>query len=266
MPSWSDRVFELVTKALLALLSLFFMSIILSMTLYTNLNAFLSALFSEEVLFAIRLSLVTATTAAFLCVLVAVPAAYALSRSKFPGKDLVDTLLDLPIVMPPISLGAALLIFFSTPLGAVIESSSIKFVFQQSGIVLAQFTVISAVAVRFMKAAFDEINPRYENVARTLGCTKLQAFYRVTLPLAKRGLFAAIILSWARALGEFGATVMLVGATRMKTETLPIAIFLNFASVNIENAIAVIFILVMIGLAVLILIRKLGKTEYYLVK
>ncbi len=254
----SRNLFDPASLGVALLLALFFIFVIASMAWYTNFSTFTSALFSQEIMFAIKLSVITATIATIICIIVAIPTAYAISRAKFPGKNIVDALLDLPIVTPPIALGTALLIFFNTPIGEPIENHFISFVFQQSGIILAQFTVISALAVRFMKVTFDSISPRYESVARTLGCSKGQAFFNVMLPLAKKGLLATIVLVWARALGEFGASVTLAGATRMKTETLSIAIFLNLATADIEKAIAVIFILIIIGIIVLVLIRKIG--------
>jgi molybdate transport system permease protein len=156
------------------------------------------------------------------------------------------------------------MVFFNTPLGTAIEDSLVEFVFQPAGIVLAQFTIVSALALRLMKATFDSIDPRYENVARTLGCNKLQAFFKVTLPLARNGLVAAIILTWARALGEFGATVTLVGAVRMKTETLPIAIYLSLSTADVNKAVAVILVLIGISLIVLLGIRKATGGGYRL--
>ncbi|MFQ6071829.1 MAG: ABC transporter permease [Methanosarcinales archaeon] len=220
------------------------------MLTYTNLDTFISTLLSKEILFAIKLSLITATIATILSVIIGVPAAYAISHAEFPGKDIVDTILDLPIIISPIALGAAVLVFFNTPIGAAIENSGMVFVFEVAGIVLAQFTVVSALAIRLMKSTFDSISPRYEEIARTL--------VKVTLPLAKNGLLAACVLTWARAVGEFGATVMLAGATEMKTETLPVAIFLSLATADVEKAIAVIFILICIAIVALIIIRKIG--------
>ncbi len=251
-----ERVFKVATISALVLLSLFFLGIVVSLLAYTKWDTFVSALFSEEILFAIRLSLTTATVSAVVSMVVAVPVAYAISRARFPGKDIVGSLLDLPIVISPVALGAALLVFFNTPLGSAIDDNIIKFVFSVPGIVLAQVTVITALAVRLLKSTFDSIDPRYEQVARTLGCGKLVAFFRVTLPLARDGLIASGILTWARAVGEFGATVMLAGATAMKTETLPTAIFLSLGSADVEKAIAVIFVLILIAVAALLIIRK----------
>jgi molybdate transport system permease protein len=256
-----ERVFKGATISALALLTIFFVGIIVSLLTYTNLSTFWSALLSEEIIFAIKLSLLTATAATIVSVIIAVPAAYAISRAQFWGKDVVDSMLDLPIVISPIALGAALLVFFNTPIGDAINDH-VQFVFAVPGIILAQITVVSALAIRLLKSTFDSIDPRYEQVGRTLGCSKLEAFFRIILPLSKDGLVASSILTWARAVGEFGATVTLVGATTMKTETLPIAIFLSLASADVEKAVAVIFVLVIIAIVALLVIRKLIGRRY----
>ena len=256
-----ERAFRGATISALVLLTVFFVGIVVSMLTYTDWNTFVSALLSKEVLFAIRLSLITATISTIISILIAIPVAYAISQSRFPGKDIVDSLLDLPIVVSPIALGAALLVFFNTPVGAAIDDN-FKFVFAVPGIVLAQFVVISALAIRLLKSTFDSIDPRYEQVGRTLGCGKPGAFMKVTLPLAKNGLIAACILTWARAVGEFGATVTLAGATAMKTETLPIAIFLSLATADVGKAIAIIFVLIIIAVIALLFMRKITGRSY----
>lgn len=259
-----ERIFKAATLSALAVLFLFFIGITLSMAYYTNVETFIGLLLSEEIQFAIKLSLITATLATIFSVAIALPAAYAISRTDFPGKDVLDTILDLPIVISPIALGAALLVFFNTPVGKAVENRGAIFVFTMPGIILAQFTVVSALAIRLMKSTFDGIGTRYEDVARTLGCSKWEAFYKVTLPLAKNGLIAATILTWARAIGEFGATVTLAGAMRMKTETLPVAIFLKLASADVEGAVAIIFILIGISTFALFAIRKITGKGYSL--
>ena len=264
MKALSDKLFVVVVVISTAFFVLFFLGILISMAWYTDLETLTSTLLSEEMSFSISLSLLTATIAVIFCTIISIPTAYMLSRMDFPGKNLVDTLLDIPIVMPPISLGAALLMFFSTPAGKSIEDATIKFVFQEPGIILAQFTVISALSIRLMKSTFDNIDPKYEAVARTLRCNKFQAFFRVTLPLARKGLLASIILSWARAVGEFGASVTLAGATRMKTETLPIAIYLSLSTADIEKTVAIVFILLIIAVIVLFLIRRVGEKEAFM--
>lgn len=257
-----DRLFKMATMSVLALVVLFFVGIIISILTFTDRYTFARALLSEETLFAIRLSLITASLATLISILVAIPAAYAVSKIQFPGKELVDSLLDLPIIVSPAALGAALLVFFNTPIGSKIDSHVIKIVFAVSGIILAQFTVVSALATRLLKSTFDGIDPRYEQVARTLGYSKLEAFFKVTLPLARNGLIAAIVLTWARAVGEFGATITLAGATPMKTETLPIGIFLSLATADVEKAVAMISVLIVVAVAALVTIRKVTGRVY----
>jgi len=257
-----DNLFRFITVGALALVLFFFVVITLSLLSYVDYTKLFATLASAEVLFAITLSLVTATVATMLAMLAAIPVAYAISTRNFWGKSVVDSLLDLPIVLSPIAIGAALLVFFSTVPGAYINNNIIRFVFSVPGIVLAQFVIVSALAVRLLKSTFDNIDPRYEQVSRTLGCSKPEAFFRVILPLAKNGLIAALILTWARAIGEYGASVTLAGATAMKTETLPIAINLSLATADIEQAIILIFFLIIIAVASLMIIRKVTSRRY----
>jgi molybdate transport system permease protein len=222
-----------------------------------------AALLSERTLFSVRLSLFAATLAATLALALAVPAAYALSRYRFRGRELVDTVLEFPIIVSPAALGAMLLIFFNNPLGEWIQANVLRFVFTFAGIVLAQFVTTLGVAVRLLKTSFDEVPAELETVARALGATPRHALFTVTMPLARRGLIAAFILAWAKALGEFGATIMVAGTMAMRTETLPVAIFLRLASADIEGTVALILVLVVIGLTALYVTRwLLGKAAH----
>src|SRR5262249_51556414 len=132
-----------------------------------------------------------------------VPLGYLLARTEFPGKLLVDTLLDVPIVLPPLVIGLSLLILFQTPVGRVVQRF-MPVIYAVPGVILAQFSVSAAFAVRTMRVTFEQLSPRTEQVARTLGCSRHQAFWRVVLPEARPGLLTAATLAWARALGEFG--------------------------------------------------------------
>jgi molybdate transport system permease protein len=156
-----------------------------------------------------------------------------------------------------------LLIFFNNPLGLWIQDHGAQFVFTFYGIVLAQFVTICGVSTRLIKAAMDEIPVRYEAVARTLGASPAKAFLTITLPLSRRGIYAACILSWAKALGEFGATITIAGSMAMKTETLPIAIFMRLSSAEIEGTVILILILVSIGLSILYIVRLLSRGSSY---
>ncbi|RJP31095.1 MAG: ABC transporter permease subunit, partial [Candidatus Omnitrophota bacterium] len=125
-------------------------------------------------------------------------------------------------------------------------------------VILAQFMVACAFAVRTMRATFDQINPRQEQVALTLGCSRAQAFWLVVLPEARRGLLTAATLAWARSLGEFGPILVFSGATRNKTEVLSTSVFLELSIGNIEAAVAVSMIMVIAAVAVLVIVRVYG--------
>jgi molybdate transport system permease protein len=241
----------------------FYGGLIVSLGWFLEIPTLRATLSSARTLFSIQLSLIGATVAAFLAILLAVPAAYALSRYRFRGREVIDTILEFPIIVSPAALGAILLIFFNNPLGEWIQAYAVRFVFTFAGVVLAQFITILGVAARLLKTSFDEVPLELETVARSLGATPRRAFFTVTLPLARRGLLAAFILSWAKALGEFGATIMVAGTMAMRTETLPIAIFMRLASADIEGTVALILVLVITGLTALSLSRwLLGKVAH----
>lgn len=224
---------------------------------------FWEVILSGRMLYSIQLSILAATVSMGLAMLLAVPTAYALSRYKFFGKTLIDTVLELPMIVSPAAIGAMLLIFFNTPLGEWIQNNVQQFVFTVYGIVLAQFITVVGVAARMVKAALDEIPPRYEAVARTLGASSFAAFRTTTLPLCRRGIFAAAILTWSKAIGEFGATITVAGTMAMRTETLPIAVYMRLAISDIEGAVVSIIILLFIGFSVLFAARLIVKRGTY---
>lgn len=228
---------------------------------YAGLRAPLRSLADPGIRHAIGLSLGTATTSAVLALVLAVPAAYGLARYQFRGAGALDLLLDVPIVLSPVAVGVSLLLVFRGSGGRWVEEHLLRFVFEVPGIVLAQLPAALALSVRVLKAAFQDVDVRYEQVARFLGCTPWGAFRKVTLPMARRGLLAAFILSWARSVGEFGATVTLAGAVPGKTETIPVAIYLRMASVDIVGAVALMLVLSGLSLLVLLGVRFVGAAR-----
>lgn len=226
-----------------------------SLFVFVDTSDFISSATSPRVLYALRLSISAAVVATILAILLALPAAYALSRHEFRGKALVDGILELPLIISPAALGAIVLIFFST---SAAEPLRDFFVFEIPGVVLAQFITIIGIATRLIKAVLDEISPRYELVARTLGASQFKAFMLVTFPMSYKGILAAAVLCWAKAIGEFGATIMIAGSMAMKTETLPIAIFSKISTADIEGTAMLILILLSIGFVSLYAIRFLG--------
>lgn len=254
-----ERIFQVALGSTLAVLVIYFVGLIIALAVSTSLSEVWRIASSKEILFAIKLSLITATCATVAAIIIAIPAAYVLSQWEFRGKTLIDTMLDLPIVLSPVALGAALLVFSNTPPGKFVEMHFTEFVFEVPGIIIAQFTVVVALATRLLKSTFDMVNPRHIGVARVMGCSAFQAYCKVVLPLSKPGIIAAIILTWARAIGEYGASVTLAGATSMKTETLPISINLSLGSTEVEKAIAAIFVLIVIAGTALLILRWLGR-------
>lgn len=222
----------------------------------------IQSLRSPEIRYAIQLSLVSCTLASLFSLWVAVPTGYLLSRYRFPGKGFLDAVLDIPIVLPPLIVGLSLLILFQTPPGRTVEKI-IPFTYAIPGVVLAQFAVACAFAVRAMRITFDQISPRSEQVARTLGCSRAQAFWRVVVPEARRGMLSAFTLSWARALGEFGPILVFCGATRMRTEVLSTTVFLELSIGNLNAAVAVSLLLIMVAVAVLLLVRFFGSDSAF---
>lgn len=227
-------------------------ALVAALVAFAGVESPLRALGEQGVASAVMLSLATATVASLLGLAVAAPAAYALARRDFPGRRIVDVILDVPVVLSPVALGMMFLFFF--------RESWLRdlFVFEVPGIVLVQFLIVASLQIRVLKATFEEIPARLETVARFLGCGPGEAFRRVTLPLARPGLVSALILGWARAMGEYGATVTVAGAIRGKTETIPIAIVLNWNAVRLEAAIGLIFVLLATSLLVLVAVRAVG--------
>ena len=229
--------------------------IIVSILGRISIDNLLDALASEEVRFAVILSVKCSIIAIILALLIGIPSGYALARYNFKGKEIIDSLINLPILLPPLVLGFGLLLLLgNTPIGNII-SNIIEIAFTQNGIILAQFIIATPFIIRTTRAVFEGIDVKYEYIAQSLGLSRFESFLKITLPMAKNGIVAGAILGWARAIGEFGATLMLAGATKMKTETLPIAIFLNVSIGDIELALAIAIIHIAIAVLVISLIK-----------
>lgn len=225
----------------------------------------------EHILHSLKLSIVSCSITTIMCILVAVPIGYLMSRYEFRGKVLLDTLLDIPIMLPPIVVGIGLLIFFNMGWMQALE----KFVaetfpeknikvnpsFTVASVILAQFMVACAFAIRSMRATFDEIPFRQEQVALTLGCSHGQAFWRVIIPRSKMGIVSAATLAWARALGEFGPILIFAGTTRMKTEVLSTSVYLEFSVGNLAMATTISIFMIIIATLAVLLIRLYGQRK-----
>lgn len=224
----------------------------------------LSALATPELQYATMLSLVSCSISALLAIWMAVPLGYLLARTRFPGRSIIEALVDVPIVLPPLVIGLSLLILFQTLPGRLIERI-IPVSFAVPGVIVAQTAVATAFAVRIMSITFAQISPRTEQVALTLGCHRSQAFWLITMPEARRGILTAAMLAWARSLGEFGPILIFAGATPMRTEVLPTSIFLELSVGKLEAALAVSLLMVILAAAVLVLTRFFGLSDLRLV-
>jgi molybdate transport system permease protein len=254
---------------------------------FTSPKHFAAVLSKPEVQYAIRLTLVSCTISALLSIWVATPLGYLLSRFTFRGRWLIDTVIDIPVVLPPLVIGLSLLILFHLRVGGTNLEEQVqlhlghaiglwnnlvatlrmplaqvgwqpRITYAAPAVVLAQFAVACAFAVQTMRVTFDQIDTRPEQVALTLGCRRSQAFLQIALPQAWRGIIAAFTIAWARSLGEFGPILVFAGATRMRTEVLSTTVFLELSVGQLEAAVAVSLLMVAAAMAVLGIVRLVG--------
>ncbi len=252
------RAFWITLSLICASYLLFWAFMLASTATFTTPAEIWSVLISREIRYATGLSLVTCTAAALASLVIAVPVGYLMARTRFRGKALIDAALDIPIVLPPMVVGLCLLIFFQTRFGQAIETV-IPFTYTVAGVALAQFVIAAAFAIRTMRGVFEHLSARPEEVAMTLGCSRARAVWHVTLPAARRGMFAAASVAWARSLGEFGPVLVFAGATRMKTEVLPTSVWLAWSVGELEQGVAVSLLMIALSMAVLIGIRLAGE-------
>jgi molybdate transport system permease protein len=207
---------------------------------------------------ALWLSLLTSLSSLLLTVLCGTPVAYLLARQRFRSAVLLDTLIDLPMVLPPTVAGVALLMTFGRRglLGPWLDALGIQIGFTTVAVVLAQSFVSTPFYIRAAQAGFQSVDRELERVAYTLGHSVVRTFLRVTVPLAFPALLSGAVMAWARALGEFGATIMFAGNLRGRTQTMPLAIYLAMES-DLTAALVLSAILILIPFTVLFCIRLL---------
>jgi molybdate transport system permease protein len=219
----------------------------------------------DQTLDALRLSLITSTLTLLLALILVTPLAYLLARADFRGKRFVDTLIDLPLVLPPTVAGVALLVAFGRRgvLGDPLEATGIELAFTTAAVIVAQLFVSAPFLARSLKAGFEAVDPAYEAVSATLGVSPLRTFWRVSLPLARPALVGGAVLCWSRALGELGATLIFAGNFQGRTQTMPLAIISAFqSSGGLAGAIALSVILVAVAFALLLLLRFSGALRF----
>ena len=212
---------------------------------------------SEEMIYSLKLSLWTGLLSTALVALFALPIGYTLSRFEFIGKGFVRTIVDLPVAFPELVLGLCLLLLFgNTFVGKIFEAMGLNFVFTKQGIVAAQFFTALPYASRIMKSTFDYINPRMEFVSRSLGYSQFETFLYVSLPLARNGIIASTVIAFARCIGTFGTVLILAGGTYMKTEVLPMTLYLNISYGNMGMALTSGIVLVVVSFAAIYVFER----------
>jgi molybdate transport system permease protein len=209
-----------------------------------------------DILQALEISFITTTLCMLLAVVLGLPVAYVLARVRFPGRHLLETLVTLPTVLPPVVAGVALLLTFGRVglLGRYLAFFGWSIPFTTMAVVMAQVFVATPFFVNSAKAGLEQLDRRYELAAYTLRASPFYAFRRVTLPLIRPALLSGIGLTWARALGEFGATITFAGNFQGVTQTLPVAVYIASES-DLDKSIAISVVLLTISVAILLTLR-----------
>lgn len=205
---------------------------------------------------AVALSLTTSLLALAITLLGGTPLAFMLARGRFAGRGMVEALVDLPVVLPPAVAGIALLVTFGRRglLGNALAAAHITLPFTPAAVVMAQVFVAAPLYIKAASSAFRERRHAIEEAAALDGASPLVVFQRITLPLALPALISGAVMTWARALGEFGATIIFAGNFPGRTQTIPLAIYLGF-ELNLQTALALAGVLLAVAFGVLLLVR-----------
>ncbi|NYT01968.1 MAG: molybdate ABC transporter permease subunit [Methanosarcinales archaeon] len=212
---------------------------------------------------ALVLSLATSGLATLVAVIMGTPIGYINARYGYPGRELIDSLIDLPVVLPPAVAGIALLMAFGRMgvLGQHFSAWGVDIAFTTAAVVAAQIFVASPFYIRQARTSFESVDPVYENAARTLGASEIYAFRQVSLPLAINGLISGAIMTFARSLGEFGATIMFAGNFQGRTQTMPLAIYTAMQG-DLYVSLCLALILVAFSFAVIAAVKILTRGRY----
>jgi molybdate transport system permease protein len=237
-------------------LLLFLILPLVSLAARISLTDLLANLLDPTVAQAVRLSIVTTLCTVALTLLFGTPVAYLLARRQFPGRALLDSLVTLPIVMPPAVAGIALLLAFGRRgvVGQSLTALGIEIAFTPVAVVLAQTFVAAPFYVQAAKTAFAGVDRELEQAAAVDGASPFHVFRLITVPLTVPALFGGILMTWARALGEFGATIIFAGNFPGRTQTMPLAIYLDF-ELDLQSAITLSLVLLALSLMVLLVVR-----------
>jgi molybdate transport system permease protein len=229
---------------------------VLAIFIHTGPGRLIASLGDQQAREALRLSLETTAAAIAVILVVGTPASFLLATRSFPGKSAIETVLELPLVLPPAVAGIALLAALGPKgvLGGALADAHVRLVLQTAGVVVALVFVSAPFYLRQAQAAFAAVDRSYLNASRTLGSGEAATFVRVAIPLALPGILAGLALAWGRALGEFGATLMFAGSFQGVTQTVPLAIYSQFAT-DFPAALALSAILVVVSAGLLMAVK-----------
>jgi len=246
----------LLTAPLVLFLSVPVVALVIRATLSGDLA---ESLTSPAVLEALRLSMITTAVSLALAITFGTPLAYLLARRTFRGSSIVETVVDLPIILPPSVAGLALLFVFGRQglVGSSLDAFGISIPFTTFAVVLAQTFVATPFYVRSARTGIAAVDEDTEDAARVDGATEPSVFRWITVPLAGTALAAGAVMSWSRALGEFGATIMFAGNIEGRTQTLPLVVYSEFGGGDLDASVAAAAILVLAAFGVLISVRLL---------
>ncbi len=214
----------------------------------------ISSIMEPQVVQAIRLSISTTLITVFLTLLFGTPVAYALARKRFVGRTMLDALIDMPVVLPPSVAGVALLIAFGRRGFLSFFFGGLEIPFTEAAVVLAQLFVASPFYIKSASAGFASVNRELEHAAAVDGASRLQIFRMIILPLSLPSIVGGIVMTWARALGEFGATIIFAGNYPGRTQTMPLAIYIGF-EIDLNVALVLALILLVISFFVLAVVK-----------
>jgi molybdate transport system permease protein len=261
--------FHLFFFSLGILFFLFMISVLAGLFFFVAPQEIYSQLQDPKIFDALVITLETSVPVTFIVFLFGTPVAWLLSQFPFRGKIFLDSLLDVPVVLPPLVSGLALLLLFGQNgwLGAFLSQTlDFQIIFSKTGIIIAQTFIAAPFYIKAARAAFSSIPSHLISAAKTLGANDWEIFKTIVLPLSGKALIAGLILSWARALGEFGATAMVAGCIPGKTETMTVSVYMQTMSGSLSSAIALAIILLCFSLICLTLVKALTTKPEFITK
>ncbi|PLY00418.1 MAG: molybdate ABC transporter permease subunit [Desulfuromonas sp.] len=261
-----DRLlrFDLLMALLTALFFSLILLVLLSLVGAASWREVIAHVGSSRGFDCILLSLKTSFAVVVLTLLLGFPAAYILALKQFRGKAFLDTLLDLPIIMPPLVTGLCLLLLLNqaNPVGRLLQEWGVRLLFTPGGIILAQFFVAAPFFIKTVRESIAAIPSNLLAASATLNASDFYTFRRVVLPLCRKGACAGMAMTWARALGEFGATAMVAGSIPGRTETMTIAIYMEAMSGGLGNSISTALVLVLFSFTLLFVLKLQAGRQY----